>query len=137
MVAIVVFLLLGIPVWKLTRPETVRAEMAAPKNSSQSVTLTVNLGYDVAPTEVTLKVLGNQSETPALVFKLGAYSASKSWTIFVPTAGVDILVSAAWQDANRHPLRVMFAGAEIAPTEKTFWLSAENGSDVMPLKLAR
>jgi hypothetical protein len=133
-IAIAVFLLLGIPVWKLTR-----AQESEPVASSSvpppkfRVKMSISLDYEVVPKEFHLKFAGGE-------FSAGPPQGVPHfilWSANIPEGGSDILVSASWADANRHALRVTFTGPEIVPTDKTFWFGPDAMSDVVHLNLAR
>jgi len=137
-IAVAVFLLLGIPVWKLTHSQTAAASAPA-RPEERQVALEVSIGYETMPTRVSLKLGGNQDDSQALTFIPGHDPASKMWkvTLNKSTPESDISVSASWPDKNQHALRVMISGADITPIEKTLWLSNDANTDVISLKLSR
>lgn len=133
-IAIVVFSLLGIPVWELTRTHSVSANVAPSASGTdsgiQEVTLHVAFDLEEPASRVVLS-LPAEPNLPSWTFQ-PAQAGSADWKTSLLKSGADILVEATWPDGKRHALKINLSAPGYAPVEKTFWC---NGSlrDVVTL----
>lgn len=141
--AVAVFLLLGIPVWRLTRAQTPLAAVTAiapVDKKSRTLILNVAAEYETPPQQIQLQVVGDSPAAPQEIdlAENGQVAPSKSWTVTIPAASTEteLLVTATWPDPKRHALRVRITGADVAPVEKTLWLGGAATSDVLSLPLS-
>ena len=133
-IAIVVFSLLGIPVWKLTRTHSVSATAVPSASGADSgireVTLHVAFDLEEPASKVVLSIPA-ESNLPSWTFQPGQ-AGSANWKTSLPKSGADILVEATWPDEKRHAFKINLSAPGYAPVEATFWC---NGSlrDVVTL----
>ena len=126
------FVLMGLPVWKLTRPaqaapmtDSATGGTAVPGSSKpiRPVTMTAEANFAPAPTEFTLSYL----DKPILQGKAQSVVSTKVTTP-VPTDGADLVLHAIWPsntgtNGGDMPVaaRVVIRLSDGRQVEKSFW----------------
>jgi uncharacterized glyoxalase superfamily protein PhnB len=128
-IAIIVFVLLGIPVWNLTNGQAVVVVAAPVKAATSTAPTTVQVRWNFTgrPDHVSVESGGQKVECTPLADPVDDNSLLPTLPVVLPDSGADFVISAHWSDpADPQALRVKIEADGFAPVEKTFW-SDEQG----------
>lgn len=120
---IVVFMVAGVPVWRLTRPAAAAAIADPPAAAPlQALPLQVEADFAPAPDRFTIKNL----DQPVLAGSGPASRFAGPWAGAVPAEGVDLILHAHWpaSDAPK-AARVVVRFPDGRRVEKSFWAGAD------------
>ncbi len=131
MVIVAVFLLAGVPVFRLTRPAAAAVPVAGTVSSTDKsadakpVPLDVEATFAPAPTDFQLKYLDQavcEGHGPQARF-------SARWTAAIPPEGADLVIQARWpaaaSGASPAAARVTVRFPDGRQVEKSFWAAAD------------
>lgn len=116
----------GLPVWRLTAPAPLPADVAAPIPTgpiTAETTLDVQVSFAPAPADFALRSLG---ETVVLSGKGPADDFTGKWTVKLPADGADLTLQAHWPEASPGHVaaHVTLRFPDGRETAETFWRDA-------------
>ena len=111
------FLLLGVPVWSITREKPVPPIVAAEKAAAPAAPLRVTLTFAQPPTSFSLKHLGS-------ILCDGGGGEREfhcNWNTALPSEGADLLLTATWPDGPQTAVRIQVTRDQQTLTDQTVW----------------
>ncbi len=124
---VAVFLLAGIPVYRLTRPAEAAASIGSPTptpvddhSPANPASLEVEVVSAPAPTDFQITNLGQ----PVIAGRGPQARFAGRWNGTVPPEGVELVVRAHWPTAGPGAMRVTIRFPGGRTVEKTFWADA-------------
>jgi hypothetical protein len=139
--ATLVFLIMGVVVWRLTTdvaPEQIAASPVPTATSSQAP-VQVGFHYTGAPARLSVSLNDQTKFEQSPSAGLSPGGGDSNWPVAIPKEGADLIVRAEWPGPpSSQALRVTLSAPGFAPAEKTFWSDAQGRiEDVISLEPSR
>lgn len=114
---LIAFLILGIPVWKLTGSEESSSAPAAVSSEAASTSVKINLTFSRPVRQFSLSYLGKT------VMKSSSPGLEISREITLPEDGADLVLKVEWADKNASAaaVRIVASAPNGKKMDKTFW----------------
>lgn len=131
---LVTFALIGVPVWRLTRPEASAGQLPSfpPVVTADEVAFQITVTFAPASEEFRVSSLGQD----VLAGRGPETSFHATWRTRVPAEGLDLAIQARWP-ATDSPVpaaarvTVHSADGDRAPLERTFWATHGNLTELL------